>query len=237
MSNSVDSPTSRPVEVGLEARDEPLLAEDQGHPLSRAALERQAVASPDERDHGVVAVLRPAVLDRGQRRVLVAQLLEHLVDPGVVDDVDLGAEVEAACSRPGSTSGRTWTVALKMSGLPSSAWTTSTSALVSGQDVLARRAPRDRRPGRDGRRHRRGSRRAPSWRSRTGRGALPGRNPGTRVRRDEMADGLLDRLVEALGRDLDLEVKGGLWAGGAGDLHRSGSIGRRLARGRRRRPW
>ena len=83
-----------PDEVRLEARDEPLLAEDQRHPLGGAALERLAVAGPDERDDRVVAVLRAAALDRGQRRVLVAQLLDDLVDPGVVDRVDLGPEVE-----------------------------------------------------------------------------------------------------------------------------------------------
>ena len=81
-------------QVGLEPRDEPLLAEDQRHALRAAALERLAVARPFERDDRVVAVLRAAALDRGQRRVLVAQLLEDLVDPGVVDGLDLGSEVE-----------------------------------------------------------------------------------------------------------------------------------------------
>ena len=55
-----------PDEVGLEARDEPLLAEDQRHPLGRPALERLAVARSDERDDRVVAVLRAATLDRGR---------------------------------------------------------------------------------------------------------------------------------------------------------------------------
>ena len=87
---------------------------------------------PDERDDRVVAVLGAAVLDRGERRVLVAQLLEDLVDPGVVDRLDLGPEVEVLVVAELDL-GRTWTVALKMSGLPSSAWTTSTSALVSGR--------------------------------------------------------------------------------------------------------
>ena len=53
-----------------------------------------AVARPDERDDRVVAVPGAAILDGGERRVLVAQLLEDLVDPGVVDRLDLGAEVE-----------------------------------------------------------------------------------------------------------------------------------------------
>ena len=72
-------------EVRLEARDQAFLAEDQRHPLRGAALERLAVARPDERDDRVVAVLRAAVLDGRERRVLVAQLLDDLVDPGVVD--------------------------------------------------------------------------------------------------------------------------------------------------------
>ncbi len=81
-------------QVGLEARDQALLAEDQRHPVGAAALERLAVPRPDERDDRVVAVARPAVLDRGERRVLVPQLLDDLVDPGVVDGLDLRLEVE-----------------------------------------------------------------------------------------------------------------------------------------------
>ena len=45
-------------------------------------------------DDGVVAVLGAAVLDRGEGRVLVAQLLDDLVDLGLVDGLDLGLEVE-----------------------------------------------------------------------------------------------------------------------------------------------
>ena len=65
-----------PDEIGLEARDEPLLAEDQRHPLRRATLEGHAVAGADEADHGVVAGLGGAVLDRPERGVLVAQLVD-----------------------------------------------------------------------------------------------------------------------------------------------------------------
>ncbi len=79
-------------QVGLEAGDEALLTEDERHPLGRAALERLAVARALERDDRVVAVLSPAILDRSERRVLVAQLVDHLVDPGVVDLVDLRRE-------------------------------------------------------------------------------------------------------------------------------------------------
>ena len=95
MSNSVEPPTSRPSRLALEARDQALLAEDDRHPLRRPALERLAVARPDEGDDRVVAVLCAAAFDRGEGRVLVAQLLEDLVDARVVDGVDLRAEVEA----------------------------------------------------------------------------------------------------------------------------------------------
>ena len=96
-------------EVRLEARDQPFLTEDERHPLGRPALERLAVARADERDDRVVAVLRAAALDRGERRVLVAQLLDDLVDLGIVDDVDVGAEVEVlvvAERRPPAGPGR-----------------------------------------------------------------------------------------------------------------------------------
>ena len=49
---------------------------------------------PGEADHGPVAVLRRAVLDRRELGVLVAQLLDDLVDLGLVDRLDLGREVE-----------------------------------------------------------------------------------------------------------------------------------------------
>ena len=81
-------------QVRLEPGDQPLLAEDQGHALGAATLERLAVARSRERDDRVVAVLGAAALDRGERRVLVTQLLEDLVDAGVVDRLDLGSEVE-----------------------------------------------------------------------------------------------------------------------------------------------
>ena len=81
-------------QVGLEARDEALLPEDQRHPLGGAALERLTVTRPDERDHRVVAVACAAAFDGGQGRVLVAQLVDDLVDPVVVDGLDLRPEVE-----------------------------------------------------------------------------------------------------------------------------------------------
>ena len=83
-------------EVRFEPGDQALLADDQRHPLGRAALERLPVLGADERDDGVVAVLGAAVLDGCEGRVLVAQLLDDLVDPRVVDVIDLGREVEVA---------------------------------------------------------------------------------------------------------------------------------------------
>ncbi len=83
-------------DVGLEARDQALLAQDDRHPVRRATFEGHPVAGPDEADHGVVAVGRRPVLERAQGAVLVAQLGDHLVDLGLVDGVDLGREVEVA---------------------------------------------------------------------------------------------------------------------------------------------
>ena len=70
----------QPDELVLEARDQAVLADDQRHPLGRAALERNAVAGALVLDDRVVALLRAAVLDRRERGVLVAQLLDDLVD-------------------------------------------------------------------------------------------------------------------------------------------------------------
>ena len=51
-------------QVRLEARDQPLLAEDQGHPLGGPALERDAVTGPLVLDHRVVALLGAAPSQR-----------------------------------------------------------------------------------------------------------------------------------------------------------------------------
>ena len=224
MSNSVVSPTLEPDEVGLEARDQALLAEDQRHPVGRAALERLAVAVPDERDDRVVAVLarrgpRPAA----ERRVLVAQLLDDLVDPGVVDGLDLGPEVEVlVVAELDLRADRT--VALKTSGLPSSAWTISTSAFASGRmsslderlavgvldqvlDGLVEDDARAERSLEDGARRLAGP---------EARHAGAAREP---------ADGIADRAVEAIRGKLDLELDGRLGGRGPGDLHRPRSIG------------
>ena len=74
-----------PDEIRLEPRDQALLAQDERHPIRGAALERLAVAGAHERDDRVVTVPGAAVVDGPEGRVLVAQLLDDLVDPGVVD--------------------------------------------------------------------------------------------------------------------------------------------------------
>ncbi len=87
---------AHPEQVVLEPGNEPVLTDDQRHPLSGAALESLAVARALEADHDVVALLHAPVLDGLEYRVLVAQLVDHLVDPGVVDRLDLRGEVEVA---------------------------------------------------------------------------------------------------------------------------------------------
>ena len=223
MSNSVEPPTSRPSRLASKPGDQPLLAEDQRHPLGAAALERLAVARPGERDDRVVAVLRAAALDRGQRRVLVAQLLEDLVDPGVVDGLDLGPEVEvlvvAELDLGRHLDGRLEDERLALLGLDD-----LDIGVRQRQEVLLdhRLAIGVARPG--ARPPRRGSTPGPRWRSRTGRGALPGRKPGTRVPRDRRRTASSMARLSRSGRKLDLEQDGGFGAGGGGDLHRPSSI-------------
>ena len=85
MSNSVESPTSSPTRLASKpgmSRSWPRMSGIRSDvPPSNGSPSRV----PDERDDRVVAVLGAAILDRGERRVLVAQLLDDLVDPGVVD--------------------------------------------------------------------------------------------------------------------------------------------------------
>ena len=71
----------QPDEVGLEPRDQPLLAEDQGHAFRRSAVERDAVARALVADHRIVAVARATILDWSEGRVLVAQLLDRPCRP------------------------------------------------------------------------------------------------------------------------------------------------------------
>ena len=93
--NVRSSPSLMPDEVALEARDHALAADDERQALGRRALDRLAVALADEADDREVAVLGAAILDRHERRLLVAQLLDDLVDLLVGDLVDLGREGKA----------------------------------------------------------------------------------------------------------------------------------------------
>ena len=220
MSNSVESPTSRPDEVRLEARDQPLLAEDQRHPLGRAALERLAVARPVEPDDRVVAVLGAAILDRRQRRVLVAQLLDDLVDLGVVDRLDLGPEVEVAVVAEldlgADLDGRREDDRLALLGLVD-----LDLGVGQRQDVLLDERLAVGVAGRGAPSPSRGPRPAPRCRSSTRRGALPGRKPGdprraaTRWRTaSSMARRGARRAARPRGRSADFGRRGD------GDLHR-----------------
>ena len=83
-----------PDEVLLEARDEPLLAEDQRHPLRRAAGERHSVARAHHGDHRVVALLGASILHVLQAALTVAQLVDHLLDHRLVDRLELRLEAE-----------------------------------------------------------------------------------------------------------------------------------------------
>ena len=216
MSNSVDSPAARPMRFSSKpgiSRSSPMI---ERHPLGRPALERFAVARAREPDDRVVASSRRGPRP-GQGRVLVAQLVDDLVDLGVVDRLDLGLKLKLR-SRRASTSGRTWTVALKIERL----------ALLGLDDLDVGVGQRDDRPSRRAPRGRRSatrcstasSRTAPGPRTRSSmaRGALPGRNPATRVRA-QAADGSRRR-VERVGGELDLEDDGALGGGGGGDMHR-----------------
>ena len=82
-------------EVGLEARHHALLADDEREALSLGAIDRLAVAAALEADDREVVGLGGAVLDRHQRGLLVAQLLDDGLDLVVGDLVDLRREGEA----------------------------------------------------------------------------------------------------------------------------------------------
>ena len=217
-------------EVGLEARDQPLLAEDQGHPLRAAALERLAVARPLERDDRVVAVLRAATLDRRERRVLVAQLLEDHVDPGVVDRVDLGTEVEvfvvAELDLGRDLDGGLEDERLALLGLDDldlGVGQRDESLLGEGfavgildevLDGLVEDRARAEMTLEDG-----------AWR-------LARPEPGDPGPARQQADGGVDGAAQPLGGELDLEDDRRSGTGGGGDLHRRESIGRASGRGR-----
>ena len=133
MSNSVESPGLQADEVVLEARDQAVLADDQRHPLGRAAVERHAVLGAREPDDGVVAFLRR----RAPRPAASVAFWSRsssmtVVDLGLVDGLDLGREVEvlvvAELDLRADLDGRLEDERLALAR-PA---TTSTSAFVSG---------------------------------------------------------------------------------------------------------
>ena len=179
-----------PDQLVLETGHETLAPEDQRHPIRLDALHRRAVARAREPDHRVVVGRRAAALDGHERCLLVAQLLDDLVDRVIVDLVDgdaerilgVGAELDLRTNRQRDPIG-------------------SAAALLERQPLRLR----DRQHVELGVLERledrmleqvflgvvvdrvrcasESSRRTPSSRSRTGRGTLPGRKPGTFVRR------------------------------------------------------
>ncbi len=83
-------------EVGLEAGDHALLADDQREPLRLGALDRLAIEAALEADDRVVIVLGGSVFDRHERGLLVPQLLDDLLHLLVVDLGHVGREGEPA---------------------------------------------------------------------------------------------------------------------------------------------
>ena len=112
---------------------------------------------------------------------------------------------------------------MKISGLPSSAWTISTSRVGEGQDLLldqrvaigrldepVDRLLEDGAVAEDG--------------LEDAAGRLAGSEAGDLGPAGEGAGRLADGLGQALGRDLDLDEDRALGSGGGGDLHRRRSI-------------
>src|SRR5439155_2530343 len=168
-------------DVIFEAGNQTLVAQDQRHAFRAAALERDSVPTPGVADDHVVALPGGSVLDGCQRSVLVAPLVDHLVDGHIRDLLDLGLEVEVAVVtqldvRPNGH-GRAEDQRLAFLGLLD-----VDLGLVEGQDELLDQRVAigifdevlDRLV-----EHRALTEHALEHRS----GALPGRKPGTRVRR------------------------------------------------------
>ena len=84
----------RAEKVVLKTGDEPVLAEDERHAIRRAAGECDSIAGADEGQDGIVALLAAAVRDRLERTLVLSQLVENLLDHGLVDGLDFRLEAE-----------------------------------------------------------------------------------------------------------------------------------------------
>ena len=103
----------------LPAGDHPVLADDDRQPIGAAALERLAVDGADELHAGDVALRRRPAIDRPQRRLLLAQLVDDLLDLLVGHLRASRGRTSSRCTRRARTSGRTGTVAVNVTGCPS----------------------------------------------------------------------------------------------------------------------
>ena len=84
-----------PMSAVLEAGHHPLVAEDEREALGRGALDEHAVPAALEADDREVALLDTSVLDRHEGRLLVAELLDDLVDRA-----SSGASISGANGKP-----------------------------------------------------------------------------------------------------------------------------------------
>ena len=180
MSNSRFSPLASPTRLSSKPGIRRVLAEDQRHPLRRAAGERHAVARADEGDDGVVALLGASPVDRLQAGLAVAQLVDDLLDHRLVDRLDLGLEAEVLVVaeldlRP-NLHGRLEDDRLALLPLGELDFGQRQRREVLLDDRLAEGILDELVE-----RLRRGSAVSPRTRSSITRGALPGRKPGTRV--------------------------------------------------------
>ena len=210
------------LEVVLEARDEPILADDEGHPVGAAALEGLTLARTDEADHRVIALLRPPVLDRREGGVLVAQLVDDLVDLGLVDRLDLGPEVEVPVVTELDL-GPDLDVRLEDQRLAFLGLDHLDVGLGERQDLLLDQGLSkrlvDQVLDRLVEHHAR-----PELTLEHMAGCLARAESGDAIAAREPSDRIVDGPGESFGRELDLEDEGALRSRGAGDLHGPGSI-------------